>query len=210
PPPAPQAGPAPRATGARPSGDTVAVVAADEEGFAVSLIQSLFHSFGSGILDPATGIVPHNRGSFFDLAPGSPNRLGGGVRPAHTLMPVLTRRAGVITGAHGTMGGKAQPQIHAQLALRLNAGDDPAVALARPRWVIGGLGVDEPAGVASVENTVPDAAVAALRGSGYRIRICADLDEQVGHGQLVRRTPDGRFHAATDPRSDGSATAANA
>ncbi|MFF0448833.1 gamma-glutamyltransferase family protein [Streptomyces sp. NPDC004609] len=204
---APQAGPAPRAGAARPSGDTVAVVAADDDGCAVSLIQSLFHSFGSGILDPGSGIVLHNRGSFFDLAPGSPNRLAGGRRPAHTLMPVLTRRDGFVTGAHGTMGGKAQPQIHTHLALRLHAGDDPATALARPRWVIGGLGVDEPAGVASVEGSVPGDAVAALRGGGYRTRVCADLDEQVGHGQLVRRTPEGGFSAATDPRSDGAATA---
>ncbi|MFI1018606.1 gamma-glutamyltransferase family protein [Streptomyces sp. NPDC020965] len=207
--PRPQAGPAPRAAAARPSGDTVAVVAADDEGYAVSLIQSLFHSFGSGILDPASGIVLHNRGSFFDLAPHSPNRLAGGRRPAHTLMPVLTRRDGTVTGAHGTMGGKAQPQIHTHLALRLHAGDDPATALARPRWVIGGLGVDEPAGVASVESTVPDAAVAALRGAGCRTEILGGLDEQVGHGQLVRRTPEGCFQAATDPRSDGSATATN-
>ncbi|MGW4200325.1 gamma-glutamyltransferase family protein [Streptomyces sp. NPDC004726] len=205
--PTPQTGPVPRAAAARPSGDTVAVVAADDEGYAVSLIQSLFHSFGSGIMDPGSGILLHNRGSFFDLAPGSPNRLAGGRRPAHTLMPVLTRRDGFITGAHGTMGGKAQPQIHAHLALRLHSGDDPATALARPRWVVGGLGVDEPAGVASVENGVPGEAVAALRGSGYRTSICADLDEQVGHGQLVRRTPQGSVAAATDPRSDGAATA---
>ncbi|MFF2025385.1 gamma-glutamyltransferase family protein [Streptomyces sp. NPDC058171] len=191
---------------ARPSGDTVAVVAADGEGYAVSLIQSLFHSFGSGILDPATGIVLHNRGSFFDLAPGAPNRLAGGKRPAHTLMPVLTRLDGVVTGAHGTMGGKAQPQIHAQLALRIAAGDRPAEALRRPRWVIGGLGVDEPAQVASVEGAVPEEVTAAL-ARGYQVVVCAEQDEQVGHGQLVRRSASGAgFEAGTDPRSDGSAS----
>ncbi|MFH8619962.1 gamma-glutamyltransferase family protein [Streptomyces sp. NPDC017979] len=194
---------------ARPSGDTVAVVAADDEGHAVSLIQSLFHSFGSGILDAATGVVLHNRGSFFDLAPGAPNRLAGGKRPAHTLMPVLTRRDGVVTGAHGTMGGKAQPQIHTQLALRIAAGDGPAAALGRPRWVIGGLGVDEPAQVASVEGAVPQDVVAALNKGGYRVAVCADQDEQVGHGQLVRRDPSGTgFEAGTDPRSDGSVSTA--
>lgn len=194
---------------ARPSGDTVAVVAADDEGYAVSLIQSLFHSFGSGILDPTTGIVLHNRGSFFDLAPGAPNRLAGGKRPAHTLMPVLTRRDGAVTGAHGTMGGKAQPQIHTQLALRIAAGDGPAEALGRPRWVIGGLGVDEPAQVASVEGAVPQDVVTALTRGGYRVDVCADQDEQVGHGQLVRRSPSGTgFDAGTDPRSDGSVSVA--
>ncbi|WP_406402210.1 gamma-glutamyltransferase family protein [Streptomyces uncialis] len=197
-------GAARRAQAARPSGDTVAVVAADAEGYAVSLIQSLFHSFGSGILDPGSGIVLHNRGSFFDLAPGAPNRLAGGRRPAHTLMPVLTRRDGVISGAHGTMGGKAQPQIHTHLALRLAAGDDPVRALGRPRWVIGGLGVDEPAGVASVEGSVPAEALSALVGAGYRAEVLAELDEQVGHGQVVRRREDGGFDAGTDPRSDGA------
>lgn len=197
-------GAARHAQAARPSGDTVAVVAADAEGYAVSLIQSLFHSFGSGVLDPGTGVVLHNRGSFFDLAPGAPNRLAGGRRPAHTLMPVLTRRDGVVSGAHGTMGGKAQPQIHTHLALRLAAGDDPVRALGRPRWVIGGLGVDEPAGVASVEGSVPTEALSALVEAGYRAEVFAELDEQVGHGQVVRRREDGGFDAGTDPRSDGA------
>ncbi|MFE7135221.1 gamma-glutamyltransferase family protein [Streptomyces sp. NPDC057638] len=202
-------GAARRNEAARPSGDTVAVVAADAEGYAVSLIQSLFHSFGSGILDPATGVILHNRGSFFDLAPGAPNRLAGGKRPAHTLMPVLTRRDGEVTGAHGTMGGKAQPQIHTQLALRIAAGDGPAEALGRPRWVIGGLGVDEPARVASVEGAVAPRAAEALARGGYRVEVCAERDEQVGHGQLVRRGPSGTgFVAGTDPRSDGSVSVA--
>ncbi|MGW4799877.1 gamma-glutamyltransferase family protein, partial [Nonomuraea sp. NPDC004297] len=190
--------------GARPSGDTVAVVAADGAGNAVSLIQSLFHSFGSGILDPVTGVILHNRGAFFDLAPGVPNRLAGGKRPAHTLMPVLTRRDGVLSGAHGTMGGKAQPQIHAQLALRLHAGDEPAAALRHPRWVVGGLEVDAPAGTVAAESTVPDRTVASLRAAGFPVTIGTELDEEVGHGQLVRRAGDG-FRAASDPRCDGSA-----
>ncbi|MFJ5120004.1 gamma-glutamyltransferase family protein [Kitasatospora sp. NPDC088548] len=200
-------GPSPTAAAqaARPSGDTVAVVAMDAEGNAVSLIQSLFHSFGSGILDPATGVVLHNRGSFFSLLPGAPNRLRGGSRPAHTLMPVLTRRDGAVTGAHGTMGGKAQPQIHAHLALRLHAGDSVTTALHSPRWVVGGMEVDAPTDAVFVEPDVPAAAIGSLRGMGAQVQVGGTLDEQVGHGQLVRVGPGGTLHAAADPRSDGAA-----
>ncbi|MYW05036.1 gamma-glutamyltransferase [Streptomyces sp. SID3343] len=198
-------GPIATAQAARPSGDTVAVVAMDAEGNAISLIQSLFHSFGSGILDPATGVLLHNRGSFFSLLPGAPNRLRGGSRPAHTLMPVLTRRGDSITGAHGTMGGKAQPQIHTHIALRLDAGDTPGTALHRPRWVIGGMEVNAPADTAFAESETPTTATDSLRAAGLRLRIGGTLDEQVGHGQLVRAAPDGSLHAAADPRSDGTA-----
>ena len=193
------------AQAARPGGDTVAVVAMDAEGHAVSLIQSLFHSFGSGILDPATGVILHNRGSFFTLLPDAPNRLRGGARPAHTLMPVLTRRDGTLTGAHGTMGGKAQPQIHTHLALRLHDRDGPDTALHRPRWVVGGMGVDAPAETVYAEPGVPAGARRSLDRAGLHVHVGDSLDEEVGHGQLVRRHSDGTLHAAADPRSDGTA-----
>lgn len=193
------------AQAARPSGDTVAVVAADSEGNVVSVIQSLFHGFGSGILEPTTGILLHNRGSFFSAHPDAPNRLRGGSRPAHTLMPVLTRRGGTVTGAHGTMGGKAQPQIHAHLALRLTGGDSAVRALRRARWVVGGMEVDAPADVGYAESDVPVEARTSLRHAGLDVRVGDTFDEEVGHGQLVRLTEDGGLHAASDPRSDGSA-----
>jgi gamma-glutamyltranspeptidase len=198
-----QPSPVAAAQAARPGGDTVAFVAMDAEGNAVSLIRSLFHGFGSGILDPATGVVLHNRGSFFSLLPDAPDRLRGGSRPAHTLMPVLTRRGGTITGAHGTMGGKAQPQIHAHLALRLDAGDTPVAALHRPRWVVGGTEVNAPADTAFAEPEVPTTAIDSLGTAGLQLQVGGTLDEQVGHGQLVRATPGGT--PAADPRSDGTA-----
>src|SRR6266566_3487615 len=166
-----------QAPGARAAGDTVAVVAMDADGYAVSLIQSVFHAFGSGLLDSETGLILHNRGAFFSLDPSSPNRLEPGKRPAHTLMPVLVREAGRIAGAHGTMGGKAQPQIHTHLLLNLEAGRSPAAALD------------------------------SIATAGLGIMAVADLDEEVGHGQLVRRTPSGELLAATDPRADGQAAA---
>ena len=123
----------------RPDGDTVAVVAVDDDGCFVSLIFSLFDGFGSGLRDPATGIVLHNRGAGFTLDEGSPNCLAPGRRPAHSLMPVLVADAGGLLGAHGTMGGYGQPQIHAQLVLRLASGLTPQQAVAAPRFVVGSV-----------------------------------------------------------------------
>jgi gamma-glutamyltranspeptidase/glutathione hydrolase len=199
--PFPQAAPAPAA------GDTVAVVAMDADGYAVSLIQSLFHAFGSGLLDAETGLIFHNRGAFFSLDPSSPNRLGPGKRPAHTLMPVLVREAGRIVGAHGTMGGKAQPQIHAQLLLNLEAGRTPDEAVAAPRWVVGGLVGESDGDLVLAERSVQPAALDSIAGAGFAIMAVADLDEEVGHGQLARRTAGGELLAATDPRADGQAAA---
>ena len=108
-----------------PSGDTVAIVAADDAGNSVSLIQSLFYAFGAAILDPETGILVHNRGAFFSLDPDSPNVISGGKRPAHTLMPCAVFEKDRLRAVIGTMGGSSQPQILAEVLLRLRLGDDP-------------------------------------------------------------------------------------
>src|SRR3954451_10932151 len=111
-----------RAPEPRPTGDTVAVVAVDAEGRAVSLIQSLFNSFGARILEPRTGVLLHNRGAMFSRDREPPNALAPGRRPAHTLMPVLVERDGDLLGVLGTMGGKVHAQIHVQVLLRLLSG----------------------------------------------------------------------------------------
>ena len=85
--------PRPRAY-ARRTGDTVAIVTADSDGNWVSLIQSAFHAFGSGVLDPGTESLLHNRGASFSLRPGAANELAPGRKPPHTLLPVLARREG--------------------------------------------------------------------------------------------------------------------
>lgn len=190
----------------KPSGDTVAVVVTDGRGGWVSLMQSNFHAFGSGILDPGTGVVLHNRGASFELRPGSPNRFSGGRRPAHTLMPVLVRERGDIVGAHGTMGGRAQPQIHAQLALQLARGATPEEAVSGPRWVLeprkAGSDATGP-GVVAVEEDLPLEGRRRLARE-FRVNRLAVHDDEVGHAQVVRRT-EGRVVAATDPRADGAA-----
>jgi gamma-glutamyltranspeptidase len=179
----------------------------DADGTAVSLIQSLFHSFGSGLLDAETGLILHNRGACFSLDPASPNRLEPGRRPAHTLMPVLVAERGGVVGAHGTMGGRAQPQIHTQLLLRLEAGSSPSAALNAPRWIVGGQDIGEDGEVVVAERSVAPDALDAIAAAGLPVMAVADLGEEVGHGQLVRRAEDGELLAATDPRADGLAAA---
>ena len=96
-----------------PHGDTVGVAAADGDGYAVSLIQSVYHAFGSGLIDPATGILFHNRGTSFSLDDASPNVIAPRKRPAHTLMPVMTthqRRAAPRPGDDGWTGPAADPR----------------------------------------------------------------------------------------------------
>jgi gamma-glutamyltranspeptidase/glutathione hydrolase len=187
----------------RPTGDTIALVTADAAGNAVVIIQSIFFSFGSGILEPETGVILHNRGSFFSVDPASPNRLEGGKRPAHTLMPVMVRRAGRVVGVHGTMGGKAQAQIHAQLILRLAAGATPAEATSAARVVVGTGAEGERDDVAFAETDVPRG---PLLAAGFAIEDLGRHNENAGHSQLIRLV-DGVLHVATDPRCDGAAAA---
>ncbi len=192
----------------RHRGDTVAVVAADADGTVVSLNHSLYGGFGSGIREPQTGIIAHNRGASFVLEPGHPNRLAPGRRPAHTLMPVLVRREGRIAVAAGTMGGSAHPQIHASLLLACldrDLGPGPAVAL--PRWVVGGLGGEAaPDGAMPVvfaEAGVGAPVVASIERSGFAVQLLGPLDEGVGHAQLIVRDAAGLLRAGSDPRADG-------
>lgn len=188
----------------QPRGDTVAVVTADSDGYAASIIQSVFHSFGSLVLEPDTGILLHNRGAYFDLDPTSPNCLAGGKRPGHTLMPVMVTRGDRLEWVLGTMGGKAQPQIHHHVLTRLLAGCEPSRAVGAPRWVVGGLDAHSSEEQILLEADVPDEVTASLRRTGFPLLEEPPLSESLGHAQVVASTPSG-FRCASDPRSDGSA-----
>ena len=199
--------PAAKRQGPTPGGDTVAAVAVDASGHWVSLIQSVFHAFGSALLDPDTGVLFHNRGAAFDLAPGAAATLAGGRRPPHSLMPVLVREAGGgrFVGAHGTMGGRAQPQIHTQLALHLAVGRSVVGAVSAPRWLLGHMevGADE-APVVHHERDVPAEAVSSLAATGVPTEVLPVHDDGVGHAQVIRAGAGG-LDAASDPRADGVA-----
>ncbi len=181
------------------------MVTADADGWAVSLIQSLWDSFGSAILEPDTGIVAHDRGGCFTLEAGHPNEIAPGKRPFHTLMPVLVHRDGRLAAVAGSMGGASQPQINAQNLIRaFDMGVGAADAIAAPRWTVWG----EPGeGVVQAEGAVPEAATARLEEAGFRVDRLDDVDEAVGHAHLILARPDGTLDVGSDPRADGGALA---
>lgn len=188
---------------ARASGDTVGLSAVSSDGWAVSLINSVYWGFGAHILEPDTGIVFQNRGTSFSLDPGSPNAFAPGKRPRHTLMPVLILRGDELAWVPATMGGSAQPQIHAQLLLRSLDGAAPHEATHAPRWIVDEAAGDGPVAV-TIEEDVPEAARAAIAGAGFELAIVPACTEDLGHSNLIRVTAEG-YDAASDPRSDGSA-----
>jgi len=191
----------------RTSGDTVGIVVAEKRGLWVSINQSLYESFGSGLLEPETGVLYHNRGAAFSLEPSSANYLVGSMRPPHTLMPVIVLKDGNPVVASATMGGSAHAQIHTQILVGILDRHLPASsAVARPRGLVGGL--ERKIGrVIVAERRVPKGVLASLRASGFSVEMLDAWDERVGHAQLVCRLKEGDFSAASDPRADGGAAA---
>ena len=188
--------------------DTVALVAADDSGLAIALIQSLYSGFGAGILDPTTGVILHNRGAAFVLDPEHPNVLAGGKRPAHTLLPVLVHRDGRLVAVTGTMGGGAQPQIDALSLIRaFDLGMDAQAAVSAPRWLVGGMDIRNDERMLIAEASVPDPTRDSFQEAGYRTEDVGHVDEDVGHAHLIRVLEDGTFEAGSDPRADGGASA---
>ena len=188
---------------AKPSGDTVGLSAVSADGWAISLINSVYFGFGAAVLDPDTGILFQNRGTSFSLDPTSPNAFAPGRRPRHTLMPVLVLRGEELAWVPATMGGSAQPQIHTQLLLRSLAGAAPREATHAPRWIVDEPGADGEVRV-TIEEDVPAPARDALAAAGFPLKVVPPVTEDLGHSNLIRVGPGG-FEAASDPRSDGSA-----
>lgn len=178
-------------------GDTVYLSAADASGRMVSLIQSNYISFGSGVVVPGTGISMQNRAAGFSLEPGHPNEVAGGKRPFHTIIPGFLTRQGRAEMAFGVMGGPMQAQGHVQVLTRiLTFGQNPQAASDAPRWqVLGGLDV-------GVEPGFPRAVMVELEARGHRMHVMEPL--WFGGAQLVCRT-EGGYLAASDHRKDGQA-----
>ncbi len=192
--------------GAPPSGDTVAIVVRDGAGGSVSMLQSIFYSFGSKVLDPETGALFHNRGAMFSLAPGSPAELAPGLRPPHTLCPAM------IDGAPGgsslvlsTMGGRGQPQILTGVLLALASGTELPEAIAAPRIIVGDTDTLGSYRKVTAEADVPAPMLDSLVADGFDVDLVGPLDESTGHAQAVLVAPDGSLRAASDPRCDGTA-----
>ncbi|GGI03779.1 gamma-glutamyltransferase family protein [Egicoccus halophilus] len=187
---------------ARPSaGGTAYLCAADRDGLLVSLIQSNFVGFGSGVVVPGTGIGLHNRGAHFSLDGDDPNAIGGGKQPMHTLIPALALRGGTPAYVFGTMGGDGQAQIHAQVLGNLvDRGDDPQTAVARPRFVVsvadGSVGLE-----ADADPAVAD----GLRARGHTVTDMPANAHGAGHAHAIQPVPAGGYAAGSDPRTEGGA-----
>ena len=180
-----------------PRGGTTYLCAVDGDGTAISLIQSVYGTFGSGIVAPGTGVVLQNRAAGFVETDGHPNRLGPRRRPFHTIIPGMLLEGGRLLGPFGVMGGPMQPQGHMQVVLRLvDHGDDPQAALDAPRWrVDGGLDVQlEPGLWGSLDH---------LATLGHRVRR-ADVVHDFGVGQAIIRVGDALV-GGSDGRGDGYA-----
>jgi gamma-glutamyltranspeptidase len=192
-----------------PHGDTVGVAAADGDGYAVSLIQSVYHAFGSGLIDPATGILFHNRGTSFSLDDSSPNVIAPRKRPVHTLMPLMTTHQGAVRHVLATMGGQGQPQILAEVLLRALGGVGAEAAVSAPRAIVG-LQVDGgTADSVTVESDMPTAAIASVGRAGLATTEVAAHSEALGQTNVVFADNGGSMTAASDPRSDGAAVVAH-
>lgn len=181
-------------------GGTAYLCAADADGLLVSLIQSNFVGFGSGVFVPEWGINLHDRGASFSLDPARVNVFAPGKRPLHTLVPALALRDGRPWTVFGTMGGDAQAQVHVQLVSRMvDDGVDPATAIAAPRWR-----VDPGSWRLHHEADVPGDVVAGLRARGHETTETPARDSSMGHAHAIRLEPDG-YHAGSDPRAEGAA-----
>jgi gamma-glutamyltranspeptidase len=188
-----------------PRGDTVGIAAADGDGIAVSLIQSVFHAFGSGLIDPQTGVLFHNRGTSFSLQAQSSNLIAPRKRPLHTLMPVMTTENGEIRHVLATMGGQGQPQILTQVLLRMLDGASAADAVSAARAIVGLQAQGCTSDSVVVEADVDTAAASSLAASGLAVVEVPRHTENLGQANVVRVDRDGQLTAATDPRADGSA-----
>ena len=185
-------------------GDTVAIVAADAHGNAVSLIQSLYHEFGAGIVAGDTGVLLQNRGAFFSLDPAHPNRLAPRKRTAHTLIPSMYLRQGRPHLVYGTMGGEGQPQTQAALLTRiLHRGFGPQAAVEAPRWLLGRTWGEETKAL-RLEARFEPGVIASLEARGHEVRLVEAWSDLMGHAHVIRLDGDG-LAGGSDPRADGAA-----
>ena len=197
-----------RATRADPSaaddsGDTVYLTAVDQWGNAVSWIQSLFAGFGSGLLEPETGIVLHNRGALFNLEAGHPNIIAPGKRPYHTLTPMMALHGdGSFAFTLGTPGGDSQPQSLLQIVNNMaHFGMTPQAAIEAPRFrSYGGLGV-------AFEDRVDASVLGQLEALGHEVEIVHGWTSTFGGAHMILRDPAGTLTAASDPRREAYAIA---
>jgi gamma-glutamyltranspeptidase/glutathione hydrolase len=184
--------------------DTTYFTVVDKDRNAVSFINSLFNSFGSGIVAGETGIMLHNRGTGFSLDPNHPNKLEPGKRPFHTLIPAMVFKDQKLLMSYGVMGGDIQAQGHAQVLVNLvdrGMNLQQAIDAPRVRYVSGrGVMMEETLGAAVIDGLVQRGHERILPPVGIMHRAL------MGGGQAIMIDPDtGALSGGSDPRKDGLA-----
>jgi gamma-glutamyltranspeptidase/glutathione hydrolase len=182
--------------------ETIYMSAIDKEGNIVSLIQSNYSGYGTGMVAPGAGFSFHNRGAGFDLEPGKPNSLAGRKRPLHTIIPAFMRKGDLSIG-FGIMGGWNQSQAHAQFVANVvDFGMNVQMALEAARFTKGTFdGCD-----VQLETRVAEAVRQELARRGHVITGLAGFSGAMGNGEAVMRDAKrGVNFAGSDPRTDGAA-----
>ena len=191
-----RAKPNPVALGA--SHDTVYLTTCDSDGLMVSMIQSNYRGFGSGIVIPGTGISMQNRGSGFVLADGHPNQVGPEKKPYHTIIPGFVTQAGNPFMSFGVMGGHMQAQGHLQMTLRvMHYSQNPQAALDAPRWHV----FED--GKVALEDGTPPEVIESLKSRGHDI-VLGSPEYLFGGGQAIIKMTEG-YCAGSDHRKEGLA-----
>ncbi len=188
----PAPGPAP--------GGTAYLCVVDGAGTGVSLIQSNFRGLGSLLGAGDTGVLLHDRGAGFCLAPGHPNELAPGKRPLHTLSPTVWSRDGELELLLGTRGGHQQPQYLLQAAAAtFAAGLDPPAVQSLPRWSTQGFQAGAPSSLA-VESRIPGGVIGGLRDRGHTVHVAGPWMDAWGPISTIRVSGDRARIGAADPR----------
>ncbi|HEV8317332.1 MAG TPA: gamma-glutamyltransferase [Vicinamibacterales bacterium] len=182
-------------------GDTIYMSVIDRDGNIVSLIQSNYNGFGSGLVPTGTGFMLHNRGGLFTLERNRPNTLEPRKRPLHTIIPAFMQKDGRRIG-FGIMGGWNQAQAHAQFVANIaDYGMTIQQALEAGRFTKGSFdGCD-----VEIESLVPDDVRRTLISLGHDVKTIGPRTGTFGYGQAVMSTPDGVHFGASEPRHDGAA-----
>jgi oxamate amidohydrolase len=189
-----------------PKGDTVWLGVVDRHGNAVSLIQSIYHEYGSGFIPKNTGIVLQNRGSYFSLNENDVNSLQPKKRTYHTLNPAMLFKGGDPYLVYGTMGGEGQPQTQAAIVTRIIDYHYPVqAAIEAPRWLYGRTWGAESNSV-KIEGRISSDICEELKDRGHELERVSDFSDVMGHAGAILIHPDSKIrYGGADPRGDGVA-----
>jgi gamma-glutamyltranspeptidase/glutathione hydrolase len=165
----------------------------------VSLIQSNYEGFGSGVTVPEWGVNLHNRGSYFSLDEDHVNCIAPGKRTLHTLIPAMALREDRPWLVFGSMGGDGQAQTHVQLLAHIvDDGWDVQRAIDAPRWFV------SPGDWSVVaESRFDPSVLEGLRERGHRLTETGPYDSLMGHAHAIEVEPNG-YAGGTDPRAEGA------